>query len=224
MTSEWPEARRYEVAAPSSHHRFEAPSECIRPLRNKEEVECSLWLDGSNSYTPTGLGRTSGSYYIIKHVYHGIYTLLSCHHRTVRISHGWNTMVPVRFRSSRWLRTLLGLIPFLIQTNLIPPCGGLQNKNAKVSCRIVIHEPLCQSLANGLINPPYQRFVLTPTSERVTMFLPRCARPFLRHWAERGSLPLKSSRCKYVSSNDYFVRFKFSPMAHYMSSGPGTLT
>ena len=22
------------------------------------------------------------------------------------------------------------------------------------------------------------------------MFLPRCARPFLRHWAERGSLPL----------------------------------
>ena len=46
-------------------------------------------------------------------------------------------------------------------------------------------------LDNGLSNPPYQRFDLTPTSEQVTMFLLRCARPFLRHWAERGSLPLK---------------------------------
>ena len=67
-------------------------------------------------------------------------------------------------------------------------------------CRIVIHEPLGQSLANGLSNPPYQRFVLTPTSERVTMFLLRCARPFLRHWAERGSLPLK------VGAESYLIR------------------
>jgi hypothetical protein len=60
-----------------------------------------------------------------------------------------------------------------------------------VSCRIVIHEPLGQNLDNGLSNPPYQGFVLTPTSERVALLRARCARPFLRHWAERASLPLK---------------------------------
>jgi len=69
--------------------------------------------------------------------------------------------------------------------------SGHHTKNVKVSCRIVIHEPLDRSLDNGLSNPPYQGFVLTPTSERVTLFLLRCARPFSRHWAERVSLPLK---------------------------------
>ena len=49
-----------------------------------------------------------------------------------------------------------------------------------------------KNLANGLSNPPYQRFVLTPASERVTMFLLRCMRPCLRHWAETASLPLKN--------------------------------
>ncbi len=47
----------------------------------------------------------------------------------------------------------------------------------KVSCRIVTHEPLGQNLDNGLSNPPYQGFVLTPTSERVALLRARCARP-----------------------------------------------